>query len=80
MAKKETDTFYILWAGALVFVMQCGFATLEAGSVREKNVRNVLLKNALDADAAAPSPSPVRPPMPPLKKTKKDIKDYFNKK
>jgi len=48
-AKAEVDTFYIFWAGTLVFLMQCGFATLEAGSIRAKNVRNVLLKNALDA-------------------------------
>ena len=33
--------------------MQCGFAVLEAGSVRDKNVRNVLLKNALDACVGA---------------------------
>lgn len=33
--------------------MQCGFAMLCAGSVREKNVRNILLKNLLDACGGA---------------------------
>ena len=28
---------------------QCGFALLEAGSVRAKNTKNILLKNVLDA-------------------------------
>ena len=36
-------------AGALIFLMQAGFATLSAGSIRAKNVKNILLKNLLDA-------------------------------
>lgn len=43
------DTWYLLWAATLVFLMQAGFAMLEAGSIRMKNVKNVLLKNVLDA-------------------------------
>ena len=45
----EVNTFYLLWAGALVFLMQAGFAVLSAGSIRTKNVKNILLKNLLDA-------------------------------
>jgi ammonia channel protein AmtB len=37
----------------LVFFMQVGFIALEMGSGRAKNVRNVLLKNLLDAMLAA---------------------------
>merc|ERR1719506_1942599 len=33
----------------MVFLMQAGFAALEAGSVRAKNTKNILLKNLLDA-------------------------------
>ena len=47
------DTFYLLFAGALVFFMQAGFAMLCAGSIRAKNVKNIMLKNILDACGGA---------------------------
>ena len=43
------DTFYYLFVGSLVFFMLAGFGLLEAGSVRTKNTKNILLKNLLDA-------------------------------
>jgi Amt family ammonium transporter len=36
-----------------VFFMQAGFAMLCAGSVRQKNVKNIMLKNLLDACGGA---------------------------
>jgi len=48
-AVEEINTFYLMWAGALIFLMQAGFAMLSAGSIRAKNVSNILLKNLLDA-------------------------------
>ena len=45
----SVDTFYFMTVGALVFFMQAGFGLLEAGSVRTKNTKNILLKNLLDA-------------------------------
>merc|ERR1740139_1142286 len=51
--KGSVDTFYLLYSGALVFFMQAGFGVLEAGSVRVKNTRNILLKNLLDACVGA---------------------------
>lgn len=47
------DTFYLLFAGALVYFMQIGFAMLCAGSIREKNVKNILLWCLLDSSGGA---------------------------
>ena len=43
------DTWWLLWNGALVFFMQCGFGMLEVGSVTARSSQNILLKNLLDA-------------------------------
>ena len=41
--------FYSLFCGAAIFLMQWGFAMLCAGPVRQMNVKNIMLKNILDA-------------------------------
>jgi ammonia channel protein AmtB len=51
--ETSVDEMFVLLSGYLVFVMQAGFAMLTAGSVRTKNTKNVLLKNALDACVGA---------------------------
>ena len=41
----------LLWtlvSGCLVFFMQAGFTLVEAGSVRPKNIQNIMLKNLMD--------------------------------
>jgi Amt family ammonium transporter len=50
---KTMRSFLLVICGGMVFFMQAGFAMVCAGSVRKKNVVNTMLKNLLDACAAA---------------------------
>ena len=45
---ESIDTFWILFATALVFFMQAGFALVESGFTRQKNSANIIMKNILD--------------------------------
>lgn len=51
--EDDANTHWLLQCAALVFFMQAGFAMLTAGCVRTKNTKYILLKNLLDACAAA---------------------------
>ncbi|MFP3882192.1 MAG: ammonium transporter [Actinomycetota bacterium] len=57
MAQEEPATQFVLdnlWiflAGVLVFFMQAGFALVEAGLTRGKNVSNIMMKNLMDMSA-----------------------------
>jgi ammonium transporter, Amt family len=53
LINEATRALLLVFCGALVFVMQAGFAMLCAGCVRKKNVQNTMLKNLLDACGAA---------------------------
>ena len=47
------DIAWLLIAGVLVLFMQAGFALVEAGFIRSKNVTNILMKNVLDVSFGA---------------------------
>lgn len=47
------DSLWLMLSAILVFLMQAGFALLETGSVRAKNAKNIMIKNLMDACAAA---------------------------
>jgi Amt family ammonium transporter len=42
------DHMWLILCGALVMLMQAGFAMVEAGACRVKNVQNILMKNVVD--------------------------------
>lgn len=50
---SNTDIVMLFFAIALIFLMQAGFALLEAGSCRSKNTVNVIMKNFTDTAAGA---------------------------
>lgn len=46
---EGVNTFFVVFASVIMFIMQAGFGMLAAGSVRSKNIQNTLLKHFLDA-------------------------------
>ncbi|MGH9246109.1 MAG: ammonium transporter [Acidimicrobiales bacterium] len=47
------DNIFVLLAGVLVIFMQAGFALVESGLTRAKNVANIMMKNLMDFCAGA---------------------------
>jgi Amt family ammonium transporter len=51
--RTEVDWLWTIIAGVFVFFMQAGFAYVEAGFTRAKNVVNILMKNLVDMSAGS---------------------------
>jgi Amt family ammonium transporter len=51
--REFTRNMALVYAAALAFFMQAGFAMVCAGAVRRKNLQNTMLKNVLDACVAS---------------------------
>ncbi len=51
--QSAVDTTWVLVTGFLVFFMQCGFAMLETGLIRQTSAVNALLENFIDASLTA---------------------------
>lgn len=49
----QIDTVWTIIAAFLVFFMQAGFALLESGLTRAKNVGNIMMKNLMDFGIAS---------------------------
>jgi Amt family ammonium transporter len=47
------DTVWVVVAAAMVFMMQAGFALVEAGFTRAKNTANIVMKNFMDFSVGA---------------------------
>jgi ammonium transporter, Amt family len=48
VTSEVINTLWVVIAGAMVFLMQAGFALLESGMSRTKNAVNVMMKNYMD--------------------------------
>jgi len=51
--RVAVDTMWTVLAGILVFLMQAGFAMVEGGFTRAKNVANIMMKNVGDFSMAS---------------------------